>query len=139
MILLPVLSIAQNNKVETFIAHKCHAIKSDSGEPIVSDVDVRDAVFLAWIGDKVKLLKIDSFALTYTFTIVEQEEEMLDESKLSRTYYGYENIDGVGTIIASVFFFSDLAKNESFPENIVLRIEGSPNIIVYSGIIKLDE
>jgi hypothetical protein len=53
-------------------------------------------------------------------------------------YQGGETIENMGTYTANIFFVYDLSKNENVPELVRLEIHKSPNIMQFSGIIKLD-
>ena len=54
-------------------------------------------------------------------------------------YQGGETIENMGTYTANIFFVYDLSKNKNVPELIRLEINNSPNIMQYSGLIKLDD
>ena len=138
MFLLASMVVSAQEVAEKFVSHKISAIETDSGEPIASNVDMICPIVSAIIEDK-EFLVISTDALTYTITIVEKKEEKSSDNVLTRTFYGFENMEGVGTYVATVFFFYDLSKNESVPDAIYLRIEGSPNILIFAGIIRIDE
>lgn len=62
----------------------------------------------------------------------------MDESTKIRMYQGGERIEGVGTYTANVFFNYDLRKNSEIPENIYLKLDNSPNYLVFYGIMKIN-
>ena len=121
--------------IEKYIYHKISAVETDSGEPITSDVDMKDVIMFSKIENEEFLVISVQDIHTYFLTIVEKEEK-LSENIRTRIFYGFES---KGDYVATVFFFYDISKNELVPDNIWLRIEGSPNIIVFSGIIKLEK
>ena len=53
-------------------------------------------------------------------------------------YQGGENISGLGSYTANVFFNYNLQQNTKIPETIRFEMDGSPYIYELSGIIKIE-
>lgn len=54
-------------------------------------------------------------------------------------YQGGEKIEGLGVYTCNVFYVYDIEKNKTIPQFIRLEINGSPNLLYFNGIIKLED
>lgn len=54
-------------------------------------------------------------------------------------YQGGEKIEGLGVYTCNVFYVYDMEKNKTIPQFIRLEINGSPNLLYFNGIIKLED
>ena len=76
---------------------------------------------------------------TYQLQIVNKVVDTPKKNLKIIMYQGGETIENMGTYTANIFFVYDLSKNKNVPELIRLEINNSPNIMQYSGLIKLDD
>ena len=76
---------------------------------------------------------------TYQLQIVNKVVDTPQKNLKIIMYQGGETIENMGTYTANIFFVYDLSKNKNVPELIRLEINNSPNIMQYSGLIKLDD
>ena len=74
---------------------------------------------------------------TYTLQIVNKVVDTSQKNIKIVMYQGGEHIENMGTYTANIFFVYDLSKNRNVPELVRLEINNSPNIMLFSGIIKL--
>lgn len=77
---------------------------------------------------------------TYNIQIVNRVEDKPSEDIKVVMLQGGETVEingEKGTYTANIFFVYDLRKNSETPEFVRLQINGSPNILKFSGIIKL--
>ena len=129
---------SSNQKVnEKYVFHQWETLNATSGE-ILKSFTVTGVIVDASINNKDFLSISIADVYTYNLTIVNKVIDYPQEDIKVVMYQGGETIEDRGTYTASVFFVYDLKKNEEVPEFVRFQIHNSPNVMVFSGIIKLN-
>ena len=76
----------------------------------------------------------------YNIKIVHKGTDAPPENGIKMDLYqGGEKIDGLGIYTCNVFYVYDVEKNRTIPQFIRLAIDGSPNLLYFNGLIKLED
>lgn len=125
---------------EKYLFHKMEVLETGTDKLLDSFPGMGGMVVSATAHGKEYLIISIPKVHTYELQIVNRAEEDITEQNLKIVMLqGGETIENVGIYTANVFFIYDLKKNLNMPEIIRLEINNSPNIMQYSGIIKLSE
>ena len=133
------MTVSAQNIVEKFVSHKLDIVESDTKRPIHSDVDLKYVIASVFIDEQEYLIISNPNIMTYNLIVFNKAEEIVNSNTKIRMYQGGENIKDVGTYTANVFYYYDIQRNESIPESIWLELDNSPNILIFSGIIRINE
>lgn len=130
---------AQDNTrvLEKYVFHKLEVLNSQTKEPIETFDDYKGVVFSAVVNKQEYLSITLVNDMTFNLIIANKAEDIVENNLKIRMYQGGENIEGLGTYTANVFFNYYLSENASIPESIWFEINGSPYIYVMSGIVKI--
>lgn len=136
------ICMAQNSSdytiQEKFVFHQIDVLDTKTDEVLQSFPDGSGLIIRANIQKtNYMIISIGDFH-RYSLTIVNKVEDFPRKDVKIIMYQGGGKLD-VGTYTANIFFIYDLSKNKNTPEFVRLEINGSSNIMKYSGIIKLDK
>lgn len=123
---------------EKLVFHKLEVLETGTDKILDSFDEGSGGIIDATIQNKNYLMISIPDVHTYTLQIVNKVIENPQKNLKIIMYQGGETIENMGTYTANIFFVYDLSKNENVPELVRLEIHKSPNIMQFSGIIKLD-
>lgn len=124
---------------EKLIFHKLEVLETGTDKVLDSFPEGSGMIVDATIDNKNYLLISIPDVHTYQLQIVNKVVDTPQKNLKIIMYQGGETIENMGTYTANIFFVYDLSKNKNIPELIRLEINNSPNIMQYSGLIKLDD
>lgn len=137
-----VKALDANNYIvkEKLVFHQLDILETETDKVLDSFYEVSGMILSVDI-DSTEYLCIDIPDVhTYNIQIVNRVEDKPSENLKVVMLQGGETIEingEKGTYTANIFFVYDLRKNSEIPEFVRLQINGSPNILKFSGIIKL--
>lgn len=123
---------------EKFVFHQLDILETETDVQLESFSDGGGMIIRARIEERDYMIISVGDIHTYNLTIINKIEDTPDDNIKVVMYQGGEKIEGKGAYTANVFFVYDLSKNVSTPEFVRFAINGSPNVMKYSAIIKLD-
>ena len=124
---------------EKLIFHKLEVLETGTDKVLDSFPEGSGMIIDTTIDNKNYLLISIPDVHTYQLQIVNKVVDTPQKNLKIIMYQGGETIENMGTYTANIFFVYDLSKNKNVPELIRLEINNSPNIMQYSGLIKLDD
>lgn len=124
---------------EKFIFHKLEVLETGTDKVLDSFSEGSGMIIDATVENKNFLLISIPDVRTYQLLIVNKVVDTPKKDLKIVMYQGGETIENLGTYTANIFFVYDMSKNKNVPELIRLEINNSPNIMQYSGLIKLDD
>ena len=124
---------------EKLIFHKLEVLETGTDKVLDSFPEGSGMIIDTTIDNKNYLLISIPDVHTYQLQIVNKVVDTPQKKLKIIMYQGGETIENMGTYTANIFFVYDLSKNKNVPELIRLEINNSPNIMQYSGLIKLDD
>ncbi len=123
---------------EQFVYHQLEIINAQTKQTIERFDDYKGGVASAVIGEQEYLIIIMTEDMVFKLVIVNKAEEVFEGKSKIRMYQGGENVSGLGSYTANVFFNYNLQQNTKIPETIRFEMDGSPYIYELSGIIKIE-
>lgn len=134
---------SQNNEKyiidEKFVFHQVDVLETGTDKEIESFPNVRGVIIRTKVNNRDYMLIALPDIITYELNIVNKFEEDFKNNTKIIMYQGGGSVEGLGMYTANIFFMYNLTKNKETPEFVRLEINNSPNIMLYSGIIKLTE
>lgn len=124
--------------VEQFVYHQLEIIDAQTKQTIESFDDYKGGVASAIVGEQEYLIITMTEDMGFKLVIVNKAEEVFEGKWKIRMYQGGENVSGLGSYTANVFFNYNLQHNTKIPETIRFEMDGSPYIYELSGIIKIE-
>ena len=138
-LLVCTIACAQTTIHEKLVFHKLDVLETGTEKPLESFENTGGVIIRGKVGEQEHMIISVYEVYDYDLTIVNKVVgEPRDNIKMIM-YQGGGNFKGMGIYTANVFFVYDLSKNKETPEFIRLEINDSPNIMKYSGIIKLED
>ena len=122
---------------EKFVFHQLDFLETGTDRILDSFPDGSGVIIKTEIESQDFLIIHIPDVYTYKLQIVNQVVDKPNSDCKVVMLQGGEIIEGQGAYTANIFFVYDLIKNENTPEFIRFQIHNSPNILVFSGIIKL--
>lgn len=123
---------------EKFVFHKLEVLETGTEKKLDSFSGCRGVIIDATIEKQNYLMINVPEVHTYTLQVVNKVVDTSQKNIKIVMYQGGEHIENMGTYTANIFFVYDLSKNRNVPELVRLEINNSPNIMQFSGIIKLE-
>lgn len=144
---IPVYLLAQDkDKIiieQKFVFHQLDVLETGTNKVLDSFPDGGGMILNCKVNNQDYLIIDISGVHTYQLQIVNKVEDIIEKNLKIIMYQGGEKIENIGpesvsgTYTANVFYVFDLEKNKYTPDLIRLEINGSSNIMQFSGIIKL--
>ncbi len=123
---------------DKYIYHSTEVIETSTGKTIDPESNLMGMVILATVNNVDYLvITIGDEAFLYLEVVNVVENSMENDMRI-KMYQGGEYKEGVGIYTADVLFAYDESKNSTIPEIIRVEVHNSPNIIIFSGIVRLN-
>jgi hypothetical protein len=124
---------------EKFVFHQLDFLETGTDKLLYSPDNIKGLIVTSSYDNKEYLTISIPGVHTYYLHIINKVVDTPEPDMKVIMYQGGETIENVGTYVANVFFVYDLQKNTSIPEFVRLELHNSPNILMFSGLIKLTD
>lgn len=144
LILLCLVSFSSNAQskysvLQKFKFHSLEFVETETDKPLDSFPEGQGLVINCEVEGKEYLLISIPSIHDYNITVVNKVTDTPEKDIKVVMYQGGEKIESLGTYTCNVFYVYDLSKNQTTPEFIRFAINGSPNIQIFKGLIKLED